>query len=83
MDNFYRALDEFEFEDDRGRRVRCSPGGSPIATDRAGDWEARIGKPIWDIRVEGGPNGQIDAETDETQESVRVAAIKLIEELEG
>jgi len=69
-------LDEFEFEY-KGRWVSCVPAGGAIAVDPAAD-----GKPIWDIRVDGVRVGQFDAEMNETQESVRDAAVKLAEELE-
>ncbi len=77
MAECYCPLDEFEFEY-KGRWVSCIPAGGAIAVDQAGD-----GKPIWDIRVDGVRVGQFDAEMNETQESVRDAAVKLAEELEG
>ncbi len=76
MAEFYCPLDEFEFEY-KGRWVSCVPAGGAIAVDPAAD-----GKPIWDIRVDGVRVGQFDAEMNETQESVRDAAVKLAEELE-
>ncbi len=82
MAEFYCPLDEFEFEY-KGRWVSCLPAGGAFAVDPAGDWEPRDGKAIWDIRVDGVRVGQFDAETNETQESVRDAAVKLAEELEG
>ena len=74
-------MDEFEFEY-KGRWVSCVPAGGAFAVDPAGGWELHDGKPIWDIRVGGVRVGQFDAEMNETQESVRDAAVKLAEELE-
>ncbi len=74
----YRPLDEFEFEH-RGR-VRCIPAGGAIAADQAGDGLARTTEPLWDIRVDGVSIGQVDANLDETKETVRKAATKLIDE---
>ncbi len=82
MAELYCPLDEFEFEY-KGRWVSCVPAGGAIAGDTAGDWEPRDGKPIWDIRVDGVRVGRFDAETNETLESVRDAAVNLAEELEG
>ena len=82
MAEFYCPLDEFEFEY-KGRWVSCVPAGGAIAADRAGDWEPRDGRPFWDIQVDGVRVGQFDAEMNETQESVRDAAVKLAEELEA
>ena len=82
MAEFYCPLDEFEFEY-KGRWVSCVPAGGAFAVDPAGDREPRDGKPIWDIRVDGVRVGQFDAEMNETQESVRDAAVTLAEELEG
>ena len=74
MAEFYCPMDEFDFEY-KGRWVSCVPAGGAIAVDPAD------GKPIWDIRVDGVRVGQFDAEMNETQESVRDAAVKLAEEL--
>ena len=79
MADFYCPLDEFEFEY-KGRWVSCIPAGGAIASVGG---QARPGKPIWDIQVDGVRVGQFDAEMNETQESVRDAAVKLAEELEG
>ena len=74
----YRPLDEFEFE--HTGRVRCIPVGGAIAADQAGDGLARTTEPLWDIRVDGASIGQVDAHLDETKETVREAATKLIDE---
>ncbi len=81
MADFYCPLDEFEFEY-KGRWVSCFPAGGAIASVPVGG-QARPSKPIWDIQVDGVRVGQFDAEMNETQESVRDAAVKLAEELEG
>jgi len=54
-----------------------------IAADQAGDDVARTIEPLWDIRVNGASIGQVDANLDETKETVRKAATKLIDALEG
>ncbi len=79
MADFYCPLDEFEFEY-KGRWVSCIPAGGAIASVCV---QARPSKPIWDIQVDVVRVGQFDAEMKETQESVREAAVKLAEELEG
>ncbi len=79
MAEFYCPLDEFEFEY-KGRWVSCFPAGGAIASVLVGG-QARARKPIWDIRVNGVRVGQFDAEMNETQESVRDAAVTLAEEL--
>ena len=73
----YRPLDEFEFE--HKGQVRCIPAGGGIAADEAGDGLARTTEPFWDIRVDGVSVGQVPAKMDETEESVREAAVRLIE----
>ncbi len=80
MADFYCPLDEFEFEY-KGRWVSCAPAGGAIASGPVGG-QARSSKPIWDIQVDGIHVGQFDAEMNETQESVRDAAVKLAEELD-
>ncbi len=74
----YRPLDEFEFE--HKGRVRCIPAGGAIDSDQAGD-EARTTEPLWDIRVDGASVGQVGANLNETKETVREAATKLIDQL--
>ena len=77
----YRPLDEFEFE--HKGRVRCIPAGGAIAADQAGGELAPTTEPLWDIRVDGASIGQVDADLDETKETVREAATKLIDELDA
>jgi len=74
----YRPLDEFEFE--HNGRVRCIPAGGAIAPDHADD-EARTAEPLWEIRVDGASIGQIGANLNETQQTVRAAATRLIDQL--
>ena len=76
----YCPLDAFEFE--HSGRVRCIPAGGVIAAEQAGDEPIRT-EPLWDIRVDGASIGQVDANLDETMETVRQAATKLIDQLEG
>ena len=70
----YRLLDGFEFE--HKGRVRCIPGGGRLV-----DWLARTTEPLWDIRLDGVSIGQVEANLDETKETVHKAATKLIDEL--
>ena len=70
----YRFLDEFEFEHEG--RVRCIPAGGRLV-----DWLARTAEPLWDIRLDGVSIGQVEANRDETKETVRKAATKLVDEL--
>ena len=79
MVEFYCPLDEFEFEY-RGRWVSCIPAGGAISSVGS---QIHPSKPIWDIQLDGVRVGQFDAEMNETLESVRDAAVKLAEELEG
>ena len=74
-------MDEFGFEY-KGGRVYCEPAGGAIASVPFGG-QARASGPIWDIRMDGVPIGQFDAEMGETKESVREAAIKLIDAIVG
>ena len=76
----YRPLDEFEFE--HKGRVRCIPAGGAIDADQAGD-EARTTEPLWDIRVDGASIGQVGANLNETKQTVREAATRLIDQLGG
>lgn len=69
-----RLLDEFEFEHEG--RVRCVP-----ARGRLIDWLARTSEPLWDIRLDGASIGQVEANLEETKETVRKAATKLVDEL--
>ena len=75
----YRPLDAFEFE--HSGRVRCIPTGGAIAAEQAGDEPIRT-EPRWDIWVDGAAIGQVDANLDETKETVRIAATRLIDGLE-
>ncbi len=77
----YRPLDEFEFE--HKGRVSCIPAGGAIAADQTGDGLVRTTEPLWDIRMDGASIGQVDANLDETMETVRKAATKLIDQLGG
>jgi predicted DNA-binding transcriptional regulator AlpA len=45
------------------------------------DWLARTAEPLWDIQLDGASIGQVEANRDETQETVRKAATKLVDEL--
>ncbi len=47
------------------------------------DGLAHTTEPLWDIRVDGASIGQVDANMVETKETVRKAATKLIDDLEG
>ncbi len=76
----YRPLAEFEFEH-RGR-VRCIPAGRVTAEHEDSGKAVRTTEPLWDIRVDGASVGQVDAYQYETQESVREAATRLIDELQ-
>jgi len=69
-----RLLGEFEFEHEG--RVRCIPAGGRLV-----DWLARTTEPLWDIRLDGASIGQVEANRDETKETVRKAATKLVDEL--
>jgi predicted DNA-binding transcriptional regulator AlpA len=69
-----RLLDEFEFE--YGGQVRCIPAGGKLV-----DWLARTAEPLWDIRLDGTSIGQVEANREETMETVRKAASKLVDEL--
>ena len=48
---------------------------------RSVDWLARTTEPLWDIRLNGASVGQVEANLDETKETVHKAATKLIDEL--
>lgn len=69
-----RLLGEFEFEHEG--RVLCIPAGGRLV-----DWLARMTEPLWDIRLDGATIGQVEANREETKETVRKAATKLIDEL--
>ena len=75
----YRPVDAFEFEH-RGR-VRCIPAGSVIVEHEDSGKAARTTGPLWDIRVDGASIGQVDANLNETMETVREAATELIDRL--
>ena len=77
----YRPLDEFEFE--HKGRVHCIPAKGAIAADQAANGSPGTTEPLWDIRVDGASIGKVAANLDETRETVRQAATKLIDELEG
>ena len=64
-------------------RVRCVPAGGAIAAVEFGDEAAITTKPFWDIWVDGASIGQVDARLEETMETVRKAATKLIDGLQG
>ena len=70
----YRLLDEFAFEYEG--QVRCTPAGGKLV-----DWLARTAEPLWDIRLDGTSIGQVEANLEETTETVRKAATKLVDEL--
>ena len=70
----HRLLDEFEFEYEG--QVRCTPAGGKLV-----DWLARTTEPVWDIRLDGTSIGQVEANLEETTETVRKAATKLVDEL--
>jgi CheY-like chemotaxis protein len=70
----HRLVDEFEFE--HKGRVRCIPAGGRLV-----DWMAHTTQPLWDIRLNGTSVGQLEANLDETKETVRKAATKLISDL--
>ena len=74
-------MTEFEFEY-KGRLVRCSPVGERGASVSIGS-HTDLRRPMWDIEVDDDFIGQVPAKMDETQESVRAAAVKLVEELGG
>ena len=70
----HRRVDEFEFE--HKGRVRCIPAGGRLV-----DWLACTTELLWDIRLNGTSVGQVEANLDETKETVHKAAIRLIDEL--
>jgi CheY-like chemotaxis protein/predicted DNA-binding transcriptional regulator AlpA len=70
----YRLLDGFEFE--YKGEVRCVPAGSRLV-----DLMALTTEPLWDILLDGASIGQVEASQDETKETVRKAATKLVDEL--
>ena len=70
----HRRVDEFEFE--HKGRVRCIPAGGRLI-----DWLARTTELLWDIRLNGASVGQVEANLDETKETLHKAATKLIDEL--
>ena len=70
----HRRVDEFEFK--HKGRVRCIPAGGRLV-----DWLARTTELLWDIRLNGASVGQVEANLDETKETVHKAATKLIDEL--
>ncbi len=70
----HRRLDEFEFEYEG--QVRCTPAGGKLV-----DWLARTTELLWDIRLDGTSIGQVEANLEETTETVRKAATKLVDEL--
>ena len=70
----HRRVEEFEFE--HKGLVRCVPAGAMWV-----DWLASTTEFLWDVRLNGTSVGQVEANLDETQETVHKAAIKLIDEL--
>ena len=66
----------------QGRRIQCSPSGDRIASIPLGGPQARPSNGTWDIKVDGAFIGQVPAEADETEQTIREAALKLLEELE-
>ena len=70
----HRRVEEFEFE--HKGLVRCVPAGATWV-----DWLGSTTEFLWDIRLNGTSVGQVEANLDETQETVHKAAIKLIDEL--
>ena len=70
----HRRVEEFEFEHEG--RVRCIPAGATWV-----DWLASTTEFLWDVRLNGTSVGQVEANLDETQDTVHKAATKLIDEL--
>jgi predicted DNA-binding transcriptional regulator AlpA len=67
-------VDEFGFE--HKGRVLCIPAGGRLV-----DWLASKTELLWDIRLNGTSVGQVEANLDETKETVHNAATRLIDEL--
>ena len=70
----HRRVEEFEFE--HKGRVRCIPAGATWV-----DWLASTTEFLWDVRLNGTSVGQVEANLDETQDTVHKTATKLIDEL--